>query len=200
MEVKRLPQLENDVHGQIIPAELRIGEPLAVEIKDNDGYQYSCTFMRLSPLGGEFELTSSSGKPLQRENNLSITLSTSDQQFLFSSLSIIDIQSSKVGQMVGVRWAQENVSQQVRDNRKEDRWLCQQDYSPTFSCLNPVAYEDLLVFKVIEFSPTALRANTSLRNKLLLPGMPFQWNFVFPCYGQFICCLRINQKLLPFER
>jgi hypothetical protein len=132
-----------------------------------------------SPLGMSF----SSSK--QDFNELIHKILEVDLMVREEKISLKGVVVEAKDQVISLKWVfiQQSL-EDGSDRRKAQRWLCGTEFSPTGICANPLKYNDFIHFSMEDISLNGAQIITSMRNKLLVPGMSLETLMNFPMIGQ----------------
>jgi predicted GNAT family N-acyltransferase len=184
------PSNGSDVYaGQEFKAQLRIAGA------DRE-YSSLLPIYRLSPLGAEIDVGSILGKEefaaLGRGAEVDVKIHIAKQVCEFFGLLVSEVHGESNKQLFGVRWCESVRRQTVAlERRSTPRWLCGEEFLPTGIAPNPARFNDFIYFKALDLSKDGMQICTSLRNKLLIPGMVLNASVSFPLVGQITVPLKI---------
>jgi predicted GNAT family N-acyltransferase len=189
------------VHEPSAGADVYTGQKVTAQIKfvGQDEFSSIVNVRRLSPFGAEIDITSLVSNPdtknkFSGNSELDVKIVIAQQICEFYGLVV---QSSYVENgitLLGLRWCEtiKNQTSVQIERRKNKRWLCGDEFLPTGMAPNPARFNDFIYFKVSDISKEGMQLATSLRNKLVIPGMIFESSISFPLVGQ----ITINFKVL----
>lgn len=95
------------------------------------------------------------------------------------------------GSILFLRWCPDFLEGDKSEKRMARRWATNPGFRPTGVGSNPFRFNDQIFFRVTEVSANGLHFETSLRNRLLIPGMTFSAIVHFPACGQIVAEMRI---------
>lgn len=179
--------LEN-VHGPVIPADVRLGDPVLAHlwVPGGPARGVPAQVWRISPLGVELlrppELRLSPGTTVDLTVRIGRSAST------FHSLSVTSAGSAGGRKLLALTWSGPAAAVRARsraeDGRGASRWTCVGEFAPTGISPNAARYGDFAYFRVADISWTGMQLEASLRNKHLIPGLRLDATFTFPTQGQ----------------
>lgn len=181
------PSTENPVHAPFMPLNVRPGDRISakVTLTSASTQEVLCKDVivwRLSPFGIEFICDT---PDIDVGASLNLELSLNKHRCEFSGMVVSHVAKAHGHRLLGVRWC-ENPGQAVplHDRRLSRRWICGNEFLPTGMAPNPMKFDDFIHFRVKDFSRTGMQVLTSMRNKLLVPGMKLESILTFPMMGQ----------------
>jgi predicted GNAT family N-acyltransferase len=173
------------VHGAVIPADVRAGDPVSAELRlaDRSHRVVPSQVWRISPLGVELirpgELPDVCvGTPLD------LLLRVGQESTTFHSLPVVSTCTILGRELLGLTWGGTLLSRRHREQRRASRWACEGAYLPTGIAPSLARYGDHVFFRVLDISWAGMQLETSLRNKFLIPGLSFDATCSFPTQGQ----------------
>ncbi|MBF0207510.1 MAG: GNAT family N-acetyltransferase [Oligoflexia bacterium] len=84
---------------------------------------------------------------------------------------------------IGIKIINEVDNAYKRNNRKHHRFINFEELAPTGIAINPLKYNDFILFKVIDISSHGLKIKSSLRNKLIAVGIVLKSKLSLPMVG-----------------
>jgi predicted GNAT family N-acyltransferase len=180
------------VHGAVLPADVRPGDPIAAQVSMPGGSerQLPTRVWRISPLGVELVRPRELPRPLlgtPLDLSLRIGASVSD----FRALPLVATGSERGHDLLAFSWGQRPPREPARAPRAASRWVCEPGYVPTGIAPSAVRFEDFVYFRVVDVSWDGMQLETSLRNKFLVPGVELRTTCTFPTQGQLHLDLRV---------
>ncbi len=178
---------EINIHGTIVPTDVRQGEPVRALVKSRDPqikFNKELRVWKLSPLGVEL-LIDGKDDILPKGMSIDLELTVGKQVLQFGGL-VVDFVAEKLNRnFIGVRLIRkEDRRTGGIERRTEARWLCSDQFYPTVVASNPAKFNDFLYFKVRDISLQGAQLITSLRNKFIIPGMQLECLMSIPMIGQ----------------
>lgn len=182
-----------DIHTPSDGNEIYAGQGIEAEIRTPQGRVGVFQVYRISPLGAEIDITESAGKiDLIVGSDIDLNITIGKQICEFHGLVVANRYRSNGREILGVRWVEEfSTTEFQNDRRKNTRWLCGEDFMPNGIAPNPAKFNDFIYFKVVDVSSEGLQLATSLRNKLLIPGMILEASISFPLVGEIRAPVKI---------
>lgn len=174
------------LHGIINPADVRDADRIEARIKPANAMQFfSMKVWRTSPIGAELVVEADS-PTLDKGQSLELELLIAGQRIYFDACVVEIVQENQHIKLAGVRFHQlESARDGSTDRRRQARWTCWPDYTPTATCPTPGVINDHVTFKVKDISRKGMQLTCSLRNKLLVPGMSLNLTANFGVDGVF---------------
>ena len=166
------------VHDLFFPINLREGDPIAAAIHYKSE-TYKVDLWALSPMGAEFVWPHES---LKIGEKLDITIYLNKRHIEFKGISICNFEEKQGRKIFGVRWLAESNRKNVEQERPK-RWIASDYYAPTVVCSNPILFDDMLLFRVVNISADGALLHTSMRNKVIIPGIILDGVWSFPMTG-----------------
>ena len=197
------PEESSSLHQPFYPEEIRSNERISAEIIVQDkgtSSSYQMRVWRLSPLG--LELCENSGVHLALEKGQSITvrLVIADQVSTFPGLIVDFVSRENDKKIWGIRLVPAEASQKsIGDRRRDQRWLCNEQFYPTGVAANPARYNDFIYFRAKDISSSGMQLVTSLRNKFIVPGMKFNCTMNFPLISRSNFDMRVKNVRIITE-
>lgn len=174
------------IHGAVVPADVRPGDPVAALVRA-PGRSRRATpaqVWRVSPLGVELVRPAELGVAGVGEE-LELLLRIGRSTAAFPSLPVISTCSELGRELLGLTWAPRTADAPAcAEHRRAPRWACEGEYLPTGIAPSPARYGDFVFFRVVDVSWRGMRLETSLRNKLLVPGVALDATCTFPTQDQ----------------
>ena len=178
--------VQNSVHGNIHPADVRDGDLLQAVVRSLDPqykYEKELKIWKMSPLG--VELLVQNPQELPKGSFIELVIRVGLQETVFQGLSVDHLSDYKNAHIVHIRLLQQkDVRTTETERRKSVRWICSEQFNPTAVATNPVKYNDFIYFRVKDISSDGFKLYTSLRNKFIVPGMFFDCMVNFPMVAQ----------------
>lgn len=180
------------VHGAIVPADVRPGDPVTALVRlPGSRHARPTQVWRISPLGVELvrpaELAGV-GVGTALDLNLHVGRSTA----AFHSLLVTSTYADRGRELLVVPLApRASAAPAGAERRRAARWTCEDEYLPTGIAPSPARYDDYVFFRVVDVSWRGMRLETSLRNRLLVPGVTLDATCTFPTEGQVHLALRV---------
>jgi predicted GNAT family N-acyltransferase len=140
---------------------------------------------RLSPVG--IELLTNDSLALDPGDEVELALDLGRQSANFQKLRVHSRHQACGRELVGIRWSSsKNGDDRINDKQRRSapRWTCAEDFLPSGVAPNPVRFDDLIHFRVREVGSNGFQLLTSLRNKLMVPGMLLNATIDFPTLGK----------------
>lgn len=179
------------IHSPFYPENLRNGEPIRVDLVKSGSEQSLGSFRvwKLSPLGIEVIAEKALGgletSKIDIATKLDLRIHYGSGIISHSGLLVASTQETEKGWILGIRWASQKMLADPNENRRKNRrWYCGNEFLPTGIAANPLRFNDFIHFQVADFSSTGMKIQTSMRNKLLVPGMKLESIVTFPMLGQ----------------
>lgn len=94
----------------------------------------------------------------------------------------------KNGTRIGGCYSRKRNDSEQRQLRDSNRFEVQEFIAPTAFCQDEFCFQELLYFRAVDVSSTGVGLLTSLRNKMIFPGMPLNLQITIPTQGEF--CVR----------
>ncbi len=188
----------NGVHGPIRPARAAPRGPIGAELSDVTGTRLRVQVWRLSPLGIEV-VTEHETAGLLRAGSANLTLRLGEQVIDFPALPIASRHVQDGHAIVAFRWPQQFRALGA-DDRCGQRWPCDEEFLPTGTYDNSLAYNDTVHLRVTELSRGGMRFRSSLRNKFLVPGQVLQVSIDFAGLGAASVKLRVVRTSVVAHR
>lgn len=174
------------VHGSYWPMDIRRDTGVSATIifhNNGETNKYETSIWRISPLGAEFAQEAHLPK-FSVGDVLEINVIFKNQACAFHGI-VVSTEIQAAGRnLIGLRWCEndrEQIPQQTRRSAK--RWICSTSFLPTAVAPNPILFNDMLLFRVVDVSKSGARVLTSMRNKFIIPNMFFDGVFTFPMIG-----------------
>lgn len=182
---------ESAVHSPFMPTEVRKGDGIEGEITltfQDVRVTRSIDVWTMSPLGIEFV---SDLEGITTGTEVALTLKVLEQECRFHGLLVSSAGVAAGKRIYGIRWCTPPSEERVGERRTSKRWVCSPEFMPSGMAPNPAKFDDYLLFRVKDLSLKGMQIQTSLRNKLLVPGMRISSTIHFPLFGQLQVGLRI---------
>lgn len=182
------------VHGAIVPADVRAGDPVTALVRARGRSERAtpAQVWRISPLGVEL-VRPPALEEVGAGAELELLLRVGRSTAAFRSLSVISARPEHGRTLLGLRWATPSAAAPGAERRGAGRWACDCEYAPTGVAPSAARYDDSVFFRVVDVSRLGMRIETSLRNKLLVPGLELEATCTFPVHGQVNLDLRVVQ-------
>ncbi len=174
------------IHEIIRPADVRKNDRIEARVRSTDlGELVPMQVWKLSSLGVELVVDQQSAQ-LEKGSVVDLDLLIAGQRVHFDG-SVVDIvQQNDHIKLAGIRFHRaENAGYQGPDRRTQHRWVCSPDYYPTATCPTPGSINDHMYFKIRDISSEGMQLTSSLRNKILVPGMVLHITANFGADGSF---------------
>ena len=183
---------ENDsvsIHAPISPMEIYDTSVTALITFSNESSferAVSVKVISISPVGAEFDVSSLSNPTLYSAgDSINVKISTGGSVSSFFGLLISDDKNRSGKRIIGVRWCEKVETSQVNQERRtSNRWLCSDSFLPNGIAPNPARFNDFIYFKVLDISKDGMQITTSMRNKLVIPGMVMDSILNLPLIGE----------------
>ncbi len=176
-----------DIHSPFIPFEVYQGENIKAVVRiPNSDTVFELPVWRMSPLGIELAIDSTTGSQFQMGHALDLELTIKKQKCSFKGLVVSQQGRERNVDLIGIRWFAEQQTQNTpgSERRSHRRWLCGEEFLPTGIAPNPLRFGDFIHFRIKDLSKGGLRIFTSLRNRYIIPGMELTTTISFPMFGQ----------------
>lgn len=195
------PKENLGVHGLIYPVDVRFGEPIECHLIFNVGrekHNVAARVWRLSPVGIELIC---SELALAKGCSVDLKLRLGDRETDFYGLIVDEIFEDSRGQrLIFIRFLIDSSTERADvEKRKSERWLCSEQFYPTLVAPNPCVYNDFLFFRVKDISNGGFRLATSLRNKILIPGITLDGIVNFPMVSQTRIKIKVINSRVELE-
>ena len=155
------------------------------EIEDlrSDESATAARVWKLSPLG--IELLTSTATEHQQGSPIRFSLQLGNQRASYSGTVVHQGPHKNTGlQLMAIRIHTKTESTSRNENRRlSERWICSNQFYPVAIAPNPIQFNDFVYITIRDISSKGMRALTSLRNKLLVPGIELTWQVSFPLTG-----------------
>ncbi len=140
----------------------------------------------MSPVGVELLLPNGTEAQCHIGDAFGIKLHLGRQVCIFKSLLVSASSRHRGGARLGFRWFDEELESGFAgaERRREQRWMCPDEFLPTGVAINPAKFNDYIYFRIINISRHGLSFVTSLRNKFLVPQMVLEPIISWPMTGQ----------------
>ena len=174
------------VHGGVEPADIRPGDPLSATLHpkhDPGGRAIPAQIWRVSPIG--VEIVNPTPNTFGVGSVTDLVLTMGKRTWTLPGLVVISAHEERSRQIVGMRWrGAAALCPHVGERRLARRWRCGAEYFPTGMAANAGRFGDSIYFRILEVSRTGMQLLTSLRNKLVVPGMTQESVCSFPSLGE----------------
>lgn len=191
--VQALPP-RDPVHGPIVPADVRVGDPISARITLPDGAEVTAPVWRISPLGVDIVRTPALAD-VGSGDALRVSLRVGDSVSTFPSVRVAAVRSDARRELLSVSLvraeAELDGEAAAGEKRVAARWRCGQEYLPTGVAQNSVRYDDHVHFRIADISRHGMQLVTSLRNKFLVPGARFEATCAFPTVGEVRLAMQV---------
>lgn len=165
------------VHGDFQPLSIRRGEPIRAELEYFSN-RMPVDLWAISPEGVEFV---SDDRSFSVGEQINLTVRLNRKTLEFKNLEIAQSSQEKGRMTYGLKWkAGSHLSSGPERNR---RWTIDSSLPVTVECPNPILFDDLLLFRVVNISADRALLHTSMRNKVLIPGVELEGTWSFPSIG-----------------
>ncbi|MEZ5596233.1 MAG: PilZ domain-containing protein [Pseudomonadales bacterium] len=172
------------VHDLIFPADIRDEDRIKAWYKTSSTIEewLEVKLWRLSPLGVELLIEASTSVRLAEVLDLRLQLANGVS--ILQGIVVANDAMIKGKRLIALRLHQSTTKRTDSENRRrESRWICSSQFHPVAVAPNPIVYNDFLYFTIRDISAVGFRAYTSLRNKVLVPGMRLDLQTSFPMVG-----------------
>lgn len=179
------------IHTPFMPTEVRKSDGILGEItltyKDVQTTK-SIDIWTMSPLGIEFVCDL---EDIAIGTEVGLKLKVMGQECQFDGLIVSNVGSTSGKRTFGVRWCTPPTETRVGERRSAKRWVSSPEFMPTGMAPDPTKFNDFILFRVKDLSLKGMQIQTSMRNKLLVPGMKISATINFPLFGQLKVDLRV---------
>jgi len=165
------------VHGDFEPLSIRKGEPIQAEVEYSKR-KTTVDLWSISPVGAEFAWDQ---EPLSIGQRLNLKLRFNRKNLDFKAIEISHFEEKHGRKTYGLKWS--TAAEPTQDHGPNHRWATAPDFSPTVICPNPLLFDESLLFKVVNISADRALLHTSMRNKVLIPGIELEGTWSFPLIG-----------------
>lgn len=182
---------ESDIlHSPFQPLEVREGDEIGASVRIG-GRVFEARVWRYSPFGVEFLWKSEFRIKRGDTLDLSVRFGTSTVDFV--GLVVSDVYDSNGIKLIGIRTFVSALKKKAGlTARRFERWVCAPAFLPTGFSVNPVQFNDHIVFRVEEISAAGMRIVTSMRNKMLAVGQRLDTSISLPLIGSLHCTFLIK--------
>ncbi len=182
------------IHGPSYGLDVYANDPIKASFSTSTGTTRfeGLPVFRISPLGVQIDISSLSNHHPEPGSKLDLSIHIGASIYPFNGVVVSN--RVKVGEkdIIGIRWCTEpGTKDATQDRRTGQRWLCGDGFLPTGIAANPVRFNDFIYFSIADISASGVQLTTSLRNKLLIPGMSLDAIVSFPLVGQVSMTLKI---------
>lgn len=187
-----------DTHHPFFPLDVYQGEDVEGElsIKGPQGeiIKIDLPVYTLSPVGAELDVAAARDLSVfQKGCEVDLRLKIRGNVFDFFGLIISATEKRDRRTLIGVRWCEASSDSKVENERRNSsRWLCSETFLPTGIANNPIKFNDFVYFKIVDFSRDGMQLTTSLRNKLLIPGMTLNSMVSLPLVGDISLSFKLQ--------
>ncbi|MCP5179310.1 MAG: GNAT family N-acetyltransferase [Pseudomonadales bacterium] len=188
------------VHDLIFPADIRDEDRIKAWYKTSSTIEewLEVKLWRLSPLGVELLVEASTLVRLAEVLDLRLQLANGVS--ILQGIVVANDAMIKGKRLIALRLHQSTTKRTDSENRRrESRWICSSQFHPVAVAPNPIVYNDFLYFTIRDISAVGFRAYTSLRNKVLVPGMRLDLQTSFPMVGYVHFPVQIARTALSSE-
>ncbi len=177
------------VENTIFLEEIRQGDPISIQIK---GSSLATQPWGFNPFGCEIISASTVG---QVGEVVVLICHFKNQKFETPCLIVYEIDHLDGRKICGLRFVHQELARPDKDTSRRiaRRWTCPLHMLPTGSAAHPTRYNDYIFFRVFDIAPNGIRAITSLRNKLLVPGVVIEASLSIPAIGTVSARLRVRR-------
>lgn len=175
---------EESFHAPYLAENIRPGDFLKAEVAVHGTSVFKpFQVWRISPLGIELVMNAQTGFDFTQR--LDLLIKYGDSVVSHRGLVVSKTNQENGRSLCAIRWINEvDTSKRSQEKRSSQRWLCGAEYLPTGVATNPLRFNDFIHFRILELSKSGMRLKTSLRNKLIVPGMQLEGMITFPLVGQ----------------
>jgi predicted GNAT family N-acyltransferase len=191
--------IENDaafseaVHGTFIPTDIRQTDSVGATVQGHqDAEKVVVRLWRISPAGIEFIPQEAAAYGL--DDCLTLTIEIGKQTITHRGRVTALGQTVDKKPLVGTQFfatGVRNDEQMVGLRRQKIRWTCDPSYMPTGIADNPGIFNDRIYFRVVNLSNAGMRLVTSMRNKLVIPGLLLDAEIGLPLCGTIKVTLKL---------
>ena len=162
---------------------------------------HSVKIITISPVGAEFDLSSiEDSSKFYVGCPINVKISINKTSSFFYGLLIAEQVSFSGKKVVGIRWCETpETKPSANERRNANRWLCSDAFLPDGIAPNPSRFNDFIYFKVLDLSKSGMQITTSMRNKLLIPGMVFDSSISLPLIGETNISFKIENVRIKEE-
>jgi predicted GNAT family N-acyltransferase len=199
--VNTLDSVTQLVHDRISPAEVRLGERVTAVLLDEKGATASTILRvwRISPIGVEFVYDDPATRPaLGASQHLEINVGNHKSELY--GVVVAHGKTETGADLVGMRLFNKYVPDWGGQERRViKRWTCPSEFMPKGVAPNPVRFNDFIYFRVADVSAEGMRLITSLRNKILIPGMQLRASVSLPMVAHIDTTLKVENARIEAE-
>lgn len=189
----------SSIHGGIVPAEVRDGDPVfarLISLAGEPAFNREFRVWRMSPLGVELLVEDTTTIP--KGTAVDLELKVGNQKSILCGLVVDDVITENKIHLLHMRLISKHANRTDDiERRNSDRWMCSDQFFPTAVASNPARFNDFVYFKIRDLSNGGMKLHTSLRNKFVMPGMTFDCIVNFPMVTQIK--MKITVKNLRIE-
>lgn len=195
--MSRIPQPSPDsvdaskqVHNPFVPEDVRANDLISVRYKGSNDWKNADVY-KISPLGVEL-IKDSSSESLSVGDRLDLEIRIDQQLTKHTGVVVDNSYSDHSRALIGIRLVSElNKMANGEERRKGQRFYTAPAFLPTASAVNPLKFNDILLFRVQELSSEGMFLTTSLRNKLLFKDIEMDLLLNFPVFGTISVSVKI---------
>lgn len=171
-----------ELHSPFIPEDVRSSDLITARIKTDGEWQNTEVF-RISPIGLEV-IKAGVITEFNVGDKVEIEIRVDHQTTSHHGVLVDNTYQDHGRNLVGIRLVSEKQDKaQSIERRGSQRFFTAPSFLPTASSINPLKFNDILLFKVVEVSADGLFMTTSLRNKLLFKDIELDLLINFPIFG-----------------
>lgn len=170
------------LHSPFTPDDVRANDLITCKIQIDQKWVMADMF-RISPMGLEI-VKHPEIENLRPGDKIALELRIDLQTTAHTGI-VVDCNYTDTGRpLIGVRLVSDfTASYQGEDRRSNQRFYTAPAFLPTGSAVNPMKFNDILLFRVQQLSSEGLLLLTSLRNKYLFKDIEIDLLLNFPVFG-----------------
>lgn len=184
------------IHSPFIPEDVRVNDLISVRFKGGEEWS-SAEVYKISPLGVEIVKNPISGS-LKVGDRLDLEIRIDQQLTKHAGIVVDNNYSDHSRHLIGIRLVSEfGKANPGEERRRGQRFFTAPAFLPTASAVNPLKFNDILLFRVQELSSEGMFLTTSLRNKLLFKDIEMDLLLNFPVFGTISVSVKImNSRIV----
>nr|WP_281720562.1 hypothetical protein [Nitrosomonas nitrosa] len=182
------------IHNPFLPADIYTGDPVSARLRvdDTTGEFNQLPVWKISPLGVELLATQQNFCNWKPGMHVDLILTIGKQHSEFRNVTVSTVTKNHDRTLLGISWPRSKITHYpIVDQRTAKRFICGSDFFPTGIFNNSIRYKDFIYFRIQDISSTGMQLLTSLRNKLIVPGMTFESTCSFPMENQVQISIKI---------